>query len=233
MKKNQTIESAIRIAFDILSDVSDEDFIKHCKSQIRKYCKPCWELKYCPYGPLVEQFPLPPVSLKEATEQNEYFKECVQTNKTADGKRLTKERKELFELLIKEFDPKKYLTNELPKYLQEMSCKIFGHFCPVFFSGEAFTETKTLRNNSRNIPRDVLIKVIKRDGQICQKCFKYVPESEIELDHIIPISKGGPTTVENLRVLCFECNRKKLNSITEIVDDNPLQKHINTIIKKD
>ena len=23
-------------------------------------CKPCWELKYCPYGPLVEQFPLFP-----------------------------------------------------------------------------------------------------------------------------------------------------------------------------
>ena len=22
-------------------------------------CKPCWELKYCPYGPLVEEFPLP------------------------------------------------------------------------------------------------------------------------------------------------------------------------------
>jgi hypothetical protein len=21
-------------------------------------CKPCWELKYCPYGPLVEYFPL-------------------------------------------------------------------------------------------------------------------------------------------------------------------------------
>jgi hypothetical protein len=20
-------------------------------------CKPCWELKYCPYGPLVEFFP--------------------------------------------------------------------------------------------------------------------------------------------------------------------------------
>ncbi len=23
-------------------------------------CKPCWELKYCPYGPLVEDFPLRP-----------------------------------------------------------------------------------------------------------------------------------------------------------------------------
>jgi hypothetical protein len=26
--------------------------------RVRAVCKPCWELKYCPYGPLVEQYPL-------------------------------------------------------------------------------------------------------------------------------------------------------------------------------
>ena len=26
--------------------------------RIKSVCKPCWELKYCPYGPLVENFPL-------------------------------------------------------------------------------------------------------------------------------------------------------------------------------
>jgi len=26
--------------------------------RVKAVCKPCWELKYCPYGPLVEQFPL-------------------------------------------------------------------------------------------------------------------------------------------------------------------------------
>src|SRR5579864_3675797 len=28
------------------------------KKRSKHVCKPCWELKYCPYGPLVEQFPL-------------------------------------------------------------------------------------------------------------------------------------------------------------------------------
>jgi hypothetical protein len=28
-------------------------------NRVKAVCKPCWELKYCPYGPLVEQFPLP------------------------------------------------------------------------------------------------------------------------------------------------------------------------------
>jgi hypothetical protein len=27
--------------------------------RVKSVCKPCWEIKYCPYGPLVEQFPLP------------------------------------------------------------------------------------------------------------------------------------------------------------------------------
>ncbi len=26
--------------------------------RVKAVCKPCWEIKYCPYGPLVEEFPL-------------------------------------------------------------------------------------------------------------------------------------------------------------------------------
>jgi hypothetical protein len=29
--------------------------------RVQAVCKPCWELKYCPYGPLVEHFPMPEV----------------------------------------------------------------------------------------------------------------------------------------------------------------------------
>ena len=29
--------------------------------RVQAVCKPCWELKYCPYGPLVEEFPVPEV----------------------------------------------------------------------------------------------------------------------------------------------------------------------------
>jgi hypothetical protein len=28
------------------------------KQRVKSVCKPCWEIKYCPYGPLVEDFPL-------------------------------------------------------------------------------------------------------------------------------------------------------------------------------
>ena len=29
---------------------------------LNNICKPCWELKYCSYGLLVEDFPLPPTT---------------------------------------------------------------------------------------------------------------------------------------------------------------------------
>jgi hypothetical protein len=39
---------------DILNNVVEKEW----KRRTEYVCKPRWELKYCPYGPLVEQFPL-------------------------------------------------------------------------------------------------------------------------------------------------------------------------------
>ena len=55
--------------------------------------------------------------------------------------------------------------------------------------------------------------IIERDQGVCQICGKKCQRSEIEIDHIIPVSKGGKTTLSNLQVLCSKCNRKKSNKI--------------------
>ncbi|MBO4856796.1 MAG: HNH endonuclease [Bacilli bacterium] len=34
----------------------------------------------------------------------------------------------------------------------------------------------------------------------------------LEIDHIIPIARGGKTTPDNLQVLCHDCNKKKGHS---------------------
>ena len=54
--------------------------------------------------------------------------------------------------------------------------------------------------------------ILERDGYTCQKCGasqKNEPNLLLEVDHIIPISKGGITSVENLQTLCWRCNRSK------------------------
>jgi 5-methylcytosine-specific restriction endonuclease McrA len=63
-----------------------------------------------------------------------------------------------------------------------------------------------------------MLKVVRRDSQLCQVCFKYVRDNELEFDHIIPVSKGGPTSVDNIRVLCRDCNRTKSNTLDEFLE---------------
>jgi 5-methylcytosine-specific restriction endonuclease McrA len=48
-----------------------------------------------------------------------------------------------------------------------------------------------------------------RDRQTCQYCGKKFPVSELTLDHIIPQSKGGPSTWNNLVTCCRADNLRK------------------------
>lgn len=65
------------------------------------------------------------------------------------------------------------------------------------------------------------IEVFARDKWRCQrcgcKCFRrYNPESldrSPTLDHIIPLSKGGPHTMANCQLLCWACNTDKSDTI--------------------
>ena len=101
---------------------------------------------------------------------------------------------------------------------EDVACKIFGHTCPVFFVQSGATETKEGRVEGRYIPRAVMLKVVRRDNHICQSCHQHVRDDEIEFDHIIPVSKGGPTTVDNLQLFCRSCNRKKSNSLEGLLN---------------
>jgi len=113
--------------------------------------------------------------------------------------------------------------DKIPQVIADASCKVFGHLCPVFFTAEPLTETREGRRHSRSVPREVMLKVVRRDGQICQKCFEPVADNEVEFDHLIPFSKGGASTIENLRVVHRECNRRKKASLDEILSPNPLE----------
>lgn len=52
----------------------------------------------------------------------------------------------------------------------------------------------------------------ERDHYTCKKC-KNSTEKEpnllLEIDHIVPLSKGGLTSRDNLQTLCWRCNRSK------------------------
>ena len=47
----------------------------------------------------------------------------------------------------------------------------------------------------------------------CQNSTRAEPNLLLEIDHIIPVAKGGCTTEENLQTLCWKCNREKSDKI--------------------
>ena len=56
------------------------------------------------------------------------------------------------------------------------------------------------------IPREVRRAVFERDGGQCAECGS---KFDLQYDHVIPVALGGATTVDNLQLLCGECNRLK------------------------
>jgi len=66
-------------------------------------------------------------------------------------------------------------------------------------------------------------KIKERDNYTCQKCGLSTKEEKnllLEIDHIIPLSKGGITSEENLQTLCWKCNRTKGSKIeTETIEN--------------
>ena len=52
--------------------------------------------------------------------------------------------------------------------------------------------------------------ILRRDKYQCQICGRSQSDgAKLEVDHIIPVSKGGKTVDENLQTLCRECNQGK------------------------
>ncbi|KKU76575.1 MAG: HNH endonuclease domain protein [Parcubacteria group bacterium GW2011_GWA2_47_64] len=65
---------------------------------------------------------------------------------------------------------------------------------------------------SRNIPMSMRIRVLDRDNFRCVFCGRSPATDlgiKLHIDHIVPFSKGGKTTLENLQTLCQECNLGK------------------------
>ena len=78
---------------------------------------------------------------------------------------------------------------------------------------------KTITSEERRgIPLGVRYNVLSRDRFKCVKC-GVSPSTDINcklhIDHIIPFSKGGLTTFDNLQTLCENCNLGKGNRYNE------------------
>ena len=51
--------------------------------------------------------------------------------------------------------------------------------------------------------------ILLRDRNTCQFCKRILPASELTLDHVVPRSRGGRSSWENLVACCYQCNNRK------------------------
>ena len=70
------------------------------------------------------------------------------------------------------------------------------------------------KNQRKLMTKELRRQIMIRDDYTCQICGKYMPdEVGLQIDHIIPVSKGGKTIPSNLQTLCSKCNGKKANKL--------------------
>jgi len=127
---------------------------------------------------------------------------------------------ELVSLKIKEkltFDQKAHLKMLCEQKLQEFIKK----------RGLGLWDYRLLDTDP--IPDSLRYRVLKDSGHRCELCGATKKERPLDVDHILPRSKGGKNIYENLQVLCSKCNRSKGNKdntdfrgdMTETVDTCP------------
>ncbi len=59
------------------------------------------------------------------------------------------------------------------------------------------------------IKRELRLAVYERDNFTCHYCGLHANEDELQIDHIIPVSRGGTNDFSNLVTSCATCNEKK------------------------
>lgn len=66
--------------------------------------------------------------------------------------------------------------------------------------------------------------ILLRDRNTCQYCGIVLPASELTLDHVIPRSRGGNSSWENLVACCHSCNRRKADRLLSELTDMKLKR---------
>ena len=102
------------------------------------------------------------------------------------------------------------------KYLAN-GCDIWLRKCPAcgITNKRQNNSTTNIKKSTRAISDKLRYQVLKRDNFKCCACGASPakdPSVELHIDHIIPWSKGGESTLKNLQTLCSKCNIGKSDS---------------------
>lgn len=85
----------------------------------------------------------------------------------------------------------------------------------------------------KKVKASIRLQVLQRDNFKCVFCGKTKSEAIMEVDHINPVSNGGGNELENLRVLCQQCNGgRNMGSLSHPNSNSNLNSNPNTASAK-
>jgi len=97
----------------------------------------------------------------------------------------------------------KMIDNEVARLVKDDDVTNKRGIYPYVLTGdERYLSIRAFTENQK-------IKAYERQLGICPICKKHFEITEMEADHIMPWSEGGPTIDINCQMLCRNCNRRK------------------------
>lgn len=134
--------------------------------------------------------------------------------------------------VVKDLDNNPDLKLKLGSYYQR-----FTKWCArerLIYEENIFDEVETfmkkcvnnrLYNIDNKLWKQITHEVFERDNYTCQYC--HVIGGILEVDHVIPISRGGTNELSNLVTACRRCNRQKKDKTPEEFEAWKLYKAVN------
>lgn len=140
-------------------------------------------------------------------------------------KLLKKEKRKIEENICKV--PATHFSITVTLYCATINGRIYNKKRQNFAVDEIFSLIKRLKNKKGSFYNDreiwdslcrvergkvfnkMRFSIYERDHYRCCRCGTSDRYANLEIDHIIPIAKGGKTTYDNLQTLCHRCNYEK------------------------
>ena len=99
----------------------------------------------------------------------------------------------------------------VPKaFVERANCDALISERTALCAASGMRRTHRDRRTPRDIPLGLRYRVVIRDGCQCQLCGRRLPQVETTLTTLSRGHEGGETVLENLRVLCADCNLGKV-----------------------
>ena len=90
-----------------------------------------------------------------------------------------------------------------------------------FFEGKRNRQIKSVKFYKRRFNK---MRLVMSDSRECAYCG--LEEVPLEIDHIIPKSRGGANRLKNLALSCKECNSAKADKLPHEIEDNDLRESV-------